>query len=525
MRILVADDSALVAAMLARLLGEAGYEVVRAVDGIEAVQRAYSEAPDLVILDIFMPRMNGYQVCRLLKNDPVVAGLPVIILTGSESQSAEFWSLHTGADAFMTKGSDPPDLLATVQRLLASQTAPGPRAAMEPPGPEEILSRVSAQSDAELYAATVQRIELKTILQNIEDGILTVDTQRRITTANRAFCRMLEAAEADLLGRECETALEGAAGDDTRQLVEQALAGEEQAGSSGSRARDSEIVRASGQVLPVAISAALLRDHLGEIVGCVCLYQDITRRKEVEALYEQLRGLDRLKHDLTHMIVHDLRTPLTSLLGGLQTMEILGELNDDQQEMLGVSIAGGQTLLGMINDLLDISKLEDGSLKLDCADLRAQEVAERALGQVASLASAQQLTLLREIDTDLPLYADAEKLLRTLVNLLGNAIKFTPLGGTVTLAVRREPGQNAALFQVRDTGEGIPREAFQRIFEKFGQVESRKAGRKMSTGLGLTFCKMVAEAHGGQIWVESELGKGSTFSFTLPLGTAVISSQ
>jgi twitching motility two-component system response regulator PilH len=133
-KILVADDSPVAAAMLSRLLRGAGCEVVSAIDGIEAVQRAYSEAPDLVILDIFMPRMNGYQVCRLLKTDPAVADLPVIILTGSESQSAEFWSLHTGADAFMTKGFDPPDLLATVERLLGADTVAGARAPATPPG-------------------------------------------------------------------------------------------------------------------------------------------------------------------------------------------------------------------------------------------------------------------------------------------------------------------------------------------------------------------------------------------------------
>src|SRR5207249_10799021 len=116
-KILVADDSAVVAALLTNILQGEGYQTVRAADGIEATQRAYSEMPDLIILDIFMPRMNGYQVCRLLKNDPVVAGIPVIILTGSESASAEFWSLQTGANAFMTKGFEPGDLLAEVGRL------------------------------------------------------------------------------------------------------------------------------------------------------------------------------------------------------------------------------------------------------------------------------------------------------------------------------------------------------------------------------------------------------------------------
>jgi len=117
------------------------------------------------------------------------------------------------------------------------------------------------------------------------------------------------------------------------------------------------------------------------------------------------------------------------------------------------------------------------------------------------------------------LQADEDKLRRTLVNLLGNSIKFTPQGG-VTLIISDHPEEGAIWFAVRDTGEGIPKDAFERIFEKFGQVETRKAGRKMSTGLGLTFCKMVAEAHGGRIWVESELGVGSVFTVAIPVGPA-----
>jgi signal transduction histidine kinase len=114
------------------------------------------------------------------------------------------------------------------------------------------------------------------------------------------------------------------------------------------------------------------------------------------------------------------------------------------------------------------------------------------------------------------LYVDEDKIVRTLVNLLGNAIKFTPVSGRITIATRRLPDDGATEFSVQDTGEGIPPESFTRIFEKFGQVDGRKSGRKHSTGLGLTFCKMVAEAHGGRIWVESELGVGSTFRFTIP---------
>ena len=241
---------------------------------------------------------------------------------------------------------------------------------------------------------------------------------------------------------------------------------------------------------------------------------------QVEENYKQLKELEGLRDDLTHMIVHDLRTPLTSLLTGLQTVEYLGELTDDQQEFLQIAIDGGQSLLGLINDLLDIGKLEDGSLQLEYAQLSAADLIEKSVAQVRMLAKQKTVTLQTLASPDTPeLRGDNDKLRRTLVNLLGNALKFTGKNGTVTASVHAgdDNGKPALIFSVRDTGEGIPKEAFGRIFEKFGQVENRKAGRKDSTGLGLTFCKMVVEAHGGRIWVESELGVGSVFSFTVPL--------
>lgn len=244
---------------------------------------------------------------------------------------------------------------------------------------------------------------------------------------------------------------------------------------------------------------------------------------ELENRYRQLKELEQLRDSLTYMIVHDLRTPLTSLLTGLQTLEAVSPTLDAMQaELLEMSVEGGNTLLGMINDLLDVSKMEDGSLTLEQSEIAPNTLIKEALQQVRALVQLRQLTIHQEVAPNLPpLWADAEKLRRVLVNLVSNAIKFTPEGGEVTLSVQREAGGNALLFAVRDTGEGIPREAFGRIFEKFGQVESRKAGRKMSTGLGLTFCKMVVEAHGGNIRVESELGHGSVFLFTIPAQIAL----
>lgn len=500
--VLAADDSPLALAMLSRVLVAADYRVITAANGIEAAQLAYREVPDLIILDIEMPRMNGYQVCRLLKRDPEVAQIPVIMLTSVDVRGTEFWSLRTGADAFMVKGAEPVELLGTVQRLLAESppkvAAKGSRAT---PGPEEILSGVCSLMDAELYASTVERIELKTIVQNLRDGVLTLNLAGNVSAANRALCEMLGQEESLLKGRPFADVLGEGAGTTATLAFQTVLSGAEEAED------ESEIHDSSGRTTPVAISAVPLRDYLGATVGCVCFFHDITRRKEIEAL-------DKVKDDLTHMIVHDLRTPLTSLLAGLQTLEP----SEQDREILDISIAGGNTLLGMINDLLDISKMEEGLLVLDRSEFSFAELVEEAFRQVSWLADDKALELRAEIAPEvMPLNADMEKLRRVLVNLLGNAVKFTPAKGHITVTAHVEPSSKEWIVGVADTGEGIPKEAFERIFQKFGQVETRKAGKTKSTGLGLTFCKLAIEAHGGRIWVESEPGQGSTFFFTIPI--------
>lgn len=188
--------------------------------------------------------------------------------------------------------------------------------------------------------------------------------------------------------------------------------------------------------------------------------------------------------------------------------------------MVGIAIDGGETLLSMITDLLDVEQMESGSMHLNFADLNGAELVARAAAQVASLSHIKSLKISIEVSPDLRSFrGDEGKLRRVLVNLLGNAIKFTPAGGAVTVRAR---SQGAAIqFSVSDTGEGIPADAFERIFEKLGQVESRKGGRMMSTGLGLTFCRLAVEAHGGSIRVESVPGHGSTFFFSIPRAQVV----
>ncbi len=263
--------------------------------------------------------------------------------------------------------------------------------------------------------------------------------------------------------------------------------------------------------LPKPFQLTLLRARVRACLEKKHLWDELGNR------YDQLKNLEKLRDNLTHMIVHDLRTPLTSLLMGMQTLNSVGELDPLQHEVLTLSMRSGQTLLEMINDLLDISKIEAGQVALDYSDVSVPPLIDHCLNQVKNLIDNRKLRVTTDIQCDLsPISVDNVKIQRVIINLLGNAIKFTPSGGSITIEVRASD-ENTLLFAVKDTGPGIPPEAFERVFEKFGQVESGPSAKMMSTGLGLTFCKMVVEAHGGHIWVESVLGKGSNFLFTLPI--------
>ena len=460
-----------------------------------------------------MPRMNGFHVCRLLKRDPRIAHIPIIILTAVDLRDTEFWSLRTGADAFLVKSSEAEELLKTIHGLTVTSTQTSeshprlPHQNIATPGPEEILSNVCALMDEELDLATIERIELKTILHNLRDGVLTFNLSRRVTATNQAFCDMVGQNETQLMGNSFETALGKIAGPSAFLAFEAALSGQE------ALEQLSVVKSADGSEKPVAITAVPLKDFLGATIGCVCLFHDITKRRQIEALYERTQELDKIKNDLTHMIVHDLRTPLTSLIAGLQTLEPL----ESDREILDISVMGGHTLLGMINDLLDVGKMEEGLLSLEVSSFDLNELADEAFRQVSWLANDKRLIMRKEITPEIgTIQGDSDKIRRVIVNLIGNAVKFTPHEGQIVLAARVDHSTQEIVVSVSDTGEGIPKEAFGRIFEKFEQVETRKAGKKMSTGLGLTFCKLAVEAHGGRIWVESESGIGSTFIFTLP---------
>jgi signal transduction histidine kinase len=238
--------------------------------------------------------------------------------------------------------------------------------------------------------------------------------------------------------------------------------------------------------------------------------RDITAAKEAE----------RLRQDLTNMMVHDLRSPLTSVITSIDMIfrGTAGEATQVQRDILSIAYASTQHLLDMVNLLLDISRLESGQMPLECAPTALQPLIERAIARMAIIAHKHQVMIAVEAPADdLKVIADRDLILRVLQNLLDNALKFSPKGERVLVRVARPGPDGAVQIAVRDFGMGIKPRDLERIFVKFGQVGNR---RSTGSGLGLTFCKLVVEAHSGTIGVESAPGEGSTFFFTLPVAEA-----
>jgi two-component system sensor histidine kinase GlrK len=232
---------------------------------------------------------------------------------------------------------------------------------------------------------------------------------------------------------------------------------------------------------------------------------------------ERLNELDRMKSDFYASMSHELRTPLTSIKEGTRLLleGVGGETTDKQRKLLAIVAEESNRLIGVVNSLLDLSKLEAGMMSYEFEPASVDPLIRQTIAEITPLVEAKQIHLESAVEERLPtVRLDRERILQVLRNLVGNAVKFTPTGGYVRVAAR--PVNGNLEISVKDSGPGIPPESLTTIFEKFRQGNRNGSRTRQGTGLGLAIAQNIIASHGGRIWAESELGQGSTFIFQLP---------
>ncbi len=349
---------------------------------------------------------------------------------------------------------------------------------------------LASSFNSQLSTMDAERARLATVLDQLTDGVLIIDTDCRVQFANPAAERLFGEDMEDLVGRSVTETLR------YHQLVQVWQRGHE-----------------SGEVQSESVELPTRRQFLQLFVipdrhtpgGSLLLVQDLTR----------LRRLETVRRDFVSNLSHELRTPLASLKALTETLQE-GALDDPPaaRHFLAQMQTEVDALTQMAAELLELSRIESGQITLDLKPVAAFDLLSSAAGRMRLQAERAGLNLRVDCPPNLPkVSADAIRLEQVLVNLIHNAVKFTRPGGEIFLIA--EPTERAVRFAVRDTGTGIPADDLPRIFERFYKSDRSRSGG--GTGLGLSIARHIVEAHGGRIWAESREGEGSTFFFTLPL--------
>lgn len=372
----------------------------------------------------------------------------------------------------------------------------------------EQLAQANTLLEAAKEGVALEKERLEAVLNTTKEGIIMIDPAGSLIFANKAFLHILDIAapdenealqlnvtdlikrrevfqDPDLYRKDLETLL---------NQKEDIITG--------------QIEKVFPALQIIDWFSAPVRNEKGDVIGRIIAFRDITKEKEVE----------RMKDEFVSIVSHELRTPMTSLGGSLSLVldGTVGEINEDQKELLEIAKSNTTRLIRLINDILDISKIESGKIKMKSDKVSVPEIVRDSLAGIASFSDNYGVSLSSDVEEGIPEFlGDRDRLIQVVTNLLSNAIKFSPRGGTVYLKTWHD--DEMLHMSVRDEGIGIPPEYHDKVFEKFQQVDSSAVREKGGTGLGLPICRAIVEEHGGSMWVESEPGKGSTFTFKVPL--------
>jgi signal transduction histidine kinase len=472
-KILVVDDYAANVKLVERNLQAAGYDTVAAYDGQEALEKVASEQPDLVLLDIMMPKVDGFEVCRRLRADEATAVIPIIMVTALRETEDRIRGLEAGADDFISKPFDRGELLARVKSLL------------------QVKYYRSMLAEREKFHA---------VIQDLSHGIIIADGQWRVEVVSRRAAELLERTDDDLVGRSLEEALSGFA-------VEPALDALRQTTSRSVTVELAQEDRRPPRYLAGRYTRIL--GPRGRLHNAALVFRDIS----------EMRRKEKLKRDFLSLVSHKLKTPLTIVSGYLSLIDQgkYGEVPPAVAESIRLSLAKVKELSDLIEKVLSYAGLTATELERAGQVVSLDDLVARVRERIAHRYPDRSVAWAVEVPADLPRARAPEELLAIVLdNLLDNAVKFADKEpARVTVGAREVEGRRLEV-SVTDNGPGVPAAQREQIFSAFSQLEDTFTGNIAGIGLGLSTAQRLVESWGGHVDYESTVGQESRFYFTVP---------
>ncbi|BAZ33172.1 multi-component transcriptional regulator [Cylindrospermum sp. NIES-4074] len=540
-KILVVDDDPQILALLQTLLSPWGLNAIALNDPRKFWETLEAVTPDMLILDVEMPHSNGIELCQAVRNHPRWSELPILFLTVHSDAEIVNQVFSIGADDFVSKPIIGPELVTRIiNRLervkLRRRMAQNPKINV---AEDELRSYTEKQSEvalqiaknelelrvvertAELIAVNrklrselderqqtqealrISQTRFEGILAIADDAIISIDGSQRITLFNQGAEKIFGYSAQEILGQNLDLLLPLRSAPAHKEYVVDFGKSSSHARRMGER-REIFGRRKDSTEFPAEASISKL-DIGGECVYTVIL-RDITERKQIE----------KMKDEFVSVVSHELRTPLTSIHGslGMLASGLLPTDSEQGKRLLEIATDSTERLVRLINDILDIERIESGKVKMEKETCNLIDLIESAVNMMQPLADKAGVTLVIS-SLSVQLWADCDRIVQTITNLLSNAIKFSFPGSMVELITQQQGDE--VLLTVKDTGRGIPSDKLDSIFERFQQVDSSDSRNHEGTGLGLAICKSIVQQHGGRVWVESVLGEGSSFYLTLPI--------
>ena len=486
--ILAIDDTPENLALLSQMLTEKGYKVRSVTKGSTAIRGVKAAPPDLILLDVKMPELNGYEVCQQLKADDRTKDIPIIFISALGDVFDKVKAFQVGGVDYITKPFQVEEVLArldthlTIRRLQIKLEAQNNRLQ------QEIVQKTAAEDK---FAKAFRACPNPIVIATCDSG--------QILEVNHSFLQMSGYDVAEVVNNNLDRLYSASA----LEVYHQAFAKTQSQGYV--RNLEFDFPTKSNKVKTVLLSMEVI--ELGETKCTLQILNDITERK-------------RLENEFISLVSHELRTPMTSTIGALDLLNSgqLGTLSDRGKQILQVAIRNSERLIRLVNDILDLERMKSGKIAIEPVRCNLHPLLVQAIETMQAMATKAGVNLILEpcdALVQMVFNLDSDRILQTLTNLLSNGIKFTEPGGTVKLTATVR--DNCCRIVVRDTGRGIPADKLESIFERFQQVDASDSRSKGGTGLGLAICRHIVQRHEGKIWAASELGKGSAFYIELPL--------